>query len=385
MSDNNRLAANCNRSVNISSKLTLPEYIFDIRASYHGNQIFVSASDNSVYLFDYDLNRVFSAPNAHKDTITSISCAASLPHVYYSSSSDKTFALWDSRMQQPSNRIRFKEEVRTFCVNSSDNLLVVGEEDEIGFYDLRSLSDSSSKPRSLGRYSDVHSDVVTHLSFSPMNSNILVSAGEDGLLAVYALDAPAEEDAVISILNTDCAVNRLGFFGSNYEGIYCLSTIETATLWHFPSAQRISFFPTVREQLSVDYLVDCLFDTSSQQLFMMVGNHDGLWNFAKVEPGTIEHSSSKYHTNNATLRCICSPSQVRPSPIDLFFTGGEDGLLSVYNAQQFQTHRIPVADMSADQVSKAIAAPTVTNEGKGVTGGPSRVGKVVKKNRYSPY
>ncbi len=42
-------------------------------------------------------------------------------------------------------------------------------------------------------------------------------------------------------------------------GLFALSTTEIPSFWHYPSAQRIAHFPSLRETLSLDYLVNCFF------------------------------------------------------------------------------------------------------------------------------
>ena len=44
---------------------------------------------------------------------------------------------------------------------------------------------------------------------------------------------------------------------SIYLGVYSLSSVETASVWHIPSAQRVGQFGDIRERMGVDYLVDC--------------------------------------------------------------------------------------------------------------------------------
>ena len=151
---------------------------------------------------------------------------------------------------------RLKYEVKALSVSFNDSLMAVGAQSSVLFYDLRSslqsnmdiqlqnsnCNDSFKSSRPLGQYSNTHSDEITQLLFHPRQQQVLVSAGEDGLMSVFDTSRSSEEDAVMSILNNDCPIQKMGFFGHDSEGIYCLSTIETASLWHFPSAQRLLNF-----------------------------------------------------------------------------------------------------------------------------------------------
>eukprot|EP01040_Poterioochromonas_malhamensis_P003956 gene3956-4233_t len=358
------LHLNCQHSVTVPTSSRQAEYVFDIKQSYSDNKLLVSASNHSITVYDYDLN-LYHTHVAHSDTITNIAFSKSSSNVYYSSSADNSVMIWDSRNLNAPCKVKFDEEVAAMIVNDSDNLLVVNQGIDILFYDMRTLV-SNKKPKPLGRYSDVHSDQVTQLAFSPTNPNILISGAEDGLIGVYALDAVEAEEAVASILNTDCPVSKIGFFGNNYEGVYSLSTVETSTLWHFPSAQRISSFQNIREQTNMDYLVDCIYENGNGQLYMMIGNHEGHTQLVIVNPNAIEEYSNIMNYNNTTMRCVCAPLRLNQGGLTTLYTGGEDGKINLLKQGDPAT------------------AVSNSNQRASVEIGAARV-QVTKKNRYSPY
>ena len=367
-------------SVTIPSSTPNPEYIFDIKSSYYEEKLLISASNNYLYLYNHDLQMIRSHP-AHSDSITSIQFARTVPNIYYSASTDKIFALWDDRSQPvPQSKLTLAEEINAMAVNPLDNLLLINENNEILFYDLRMISSSQKKVKPLGRYSDVHTDMVTQIHFSPADPNIFISGAEDGLIGVYSLTAGAEEDAVLSILNTDCPVNKIGFFGANFEGVYAISTIETATLWHHPSAQRLSSFQTIREELHLDYLVDCTFDPFSSELLMYVGTHEGQSNFLHMEPNSYRAiNTAPIHCHNTTIRCIRSPDMNLNRPLQTIFSGGEDGRLCKLMKTNQPISFTPTMQAIAPTLSNSDNSPQRVAEV-----GASRV-KVTKKTRYSPY
>ena len=51
-------------------------------------------------------------------------------------------------------------------------------------------------------------------------------------------------------------------------GLFSLSTTETASFWHGPSAQRLCFYPTLRESLAADYLVGNTINLSIDTFFV---------------------------------------------------------------------------------------------------------------------
>ena len=55
------------------------------------------------------------------------------------------------------------------------------------------------------------------MKFRP-DSAVVMTGGEDGLICAYNTSVGVSEDAVISILNTECPTRRIGYFGTGNEG-----------------------------------------------------------------------------------------------------------------------------------------------------------------------
>lgn len=323
-----------NRSISlISSKdlienATEIEYIFELKLSCDSSHLFASASDKSVHIFDVSSGSKIGNIKAHNDTINSVVTSNNDSNIFNTCSSDNYVKSWDIRTpQQCVGSIKFSEEVNAISVNRTDLLLAVASENKIFFYDNRMVMGGSqlSFRKHLGLYSDIHSDIVTQLQFLShpnFNDSCLLSGGEDGLMCVYNTASSEYEDAVISIMNTDCPIRKFGFFGPSLEGIYCLSTIETASLWHYPSAQRISSFPDIRTAANVDYLVNCEFDPSTSELFMIAGTNDGTTKFIEMQPNQFDVFDS-FTLPDSVIRSTCS--LVRNNVFEGIFLGGEDG------------------------------------------------------------
>jgi WD40 repeat protein len=382
-------------SVELPSSSQNKEYIFDIKSSSVEDKLLLSASNYYLYLYNPDLN-LLRSHSAHSDTITSISFAKTAESIYYSSSLDKTVAIWDYRAPPVAqHRLKFNAEVNAMAVNPLDNLLLINENNEILFYDLRMIISTDKKPKALGRYSDVHSDMVTQLYFSPGGDpNIFMSGAEDGLIGVYSLTAGASEDAVLNVLPTESPINRIGFHGPGYEGIYATSTIETATLWHYPSSQRLHAFNNIREQLGVDYLVDCIFDPTDSALYMGIGNHEGQMNFLHMSPESFQViNQTPLHCHSSTVRCIHSPDVEKRRPLQTIYSGGEDGRLSMIVKRNAG---VPLAQFSTvapasqpipsneQQQTQSSSSSSPNNRRTAMDIGAARV-KVTHKNRDKPY
>lgn len=150
-----------------------------------------------------------------------------------------------------------------------------------------------------------------------------MSAAEDGLMCVFDTSVSEGDEAVTSILNTECPIRRFGFFGESNEGIYTLSTVETASFWHYPSSQRISMFPELRETFQVDYLVDCMCLNDHNDIHLVAGKFNGGISLLKVNPAGLELSCSLENGHKAMVRSSLCLNKGDAST-SYIFTGAED-------------------------------------------------------------
>ena len=319
-----------------TSSSATPEYIFDICTSPDAEHHCISLSDGSIGVFSA---RTFesmlpSRIHAHSDRINSVKYSPSDSNIIVTASADHSVCVWDMRVShtsssssgnnvnRPAQKIILPGEVSSASVGVNGSLLAAAYENSLRFYDFRQLTN-----RPLGEYSDCHTDEITTVEFSPLQgSSLLLSGGEDGLVVVYDPSVSTNGEAVVSIMNAECPTRRIGFFGRGYEGIYCLSSVETASIWHYPSARRISNFHNIRESTRCDYLIDCLYQDSSDSLYMLAGDHEGKGIITKLQPGNIHSIYGNLNGgHDATLRC-CTYQQQLGENMGLV-TGAEDGKL----------------------------------------------------------
>jgi WD40 repeat protein len=311
-------------------------YVFDIDRNCDNSCILASLSDQSVLLYDSSLLTAKGKINAHKDKINSIEASVNSPFVFYSASSDKSVSVWDIRISCEKSisvaNIKHPGEVTGLSVTMNDTLLASACGTTISFFDIR-YTGNGSKPSKLGEYSDVHTDEITQLKFNRLYPSNLVSAAEDGLICLYDTSKQEEEEAVISILNTECPIRRFGFFGKENEGIYCLSTTETASVWHHPSAIRVGNFMNIRQESCVDYLVDCIYNNEDESLSLIAGTYEGKGKVINLEPTCSQVTGECDSGHNASIRCAIAGQTVdnmRGCVFNQLITGGEDSQICVW-------------------------------------------------------
>jgi WD40 repeat protein len=325
------------------------DYIFDIEISCNNALVLASVSDMHVNIYDSSTFSTVGKVQVHEGKINCLESSTFDPNIFFTGSDDRSVKIWDMRsLPVPIGSNHMLDDVSGVSCGLDGWLMAAGCGTAINFYDLR--MNSSGGIRKLGEYSDIHTDMITQIKFHPLRSTILTSAAEDGLICIYDTSVAAEEEAVMSILNTECPVRRYGFFGDNLEGLYSLSTVETASIWHFNSAQRISDFPNIRETTGADYLVDCLYDPTSADrdaLNLLVGKYDGLGYVVNVEPNDLVPTSVRLTGGHiATIRCAKMFSRSTGGLSPLIITGGEDARLNVWES---------ISESTAPAVSSATA------------------------------
>lgn len=204
----------------------------------------------------------------------------------------------------------------------------------------------------------------------------------------------------MSIMNTECAVRETGFFGcapgacgptgqrqqQALEGVFCLSTVETASFWHYSSAQRIGYFPSIRSGVSADYLVTCWHEDSG--VFLLAGNNEGGGIVCEVNPSSVAVvgalTAEGGHTD--TIRCATAIVEHGPDGHSRRFllSGGEDGRLCMWKNDSEAAELTATSSTSAGYSSSSRSSggiPRIARSGGGATTHRNRS----KNIRYAPY
>ncbi|CAG8494305.1 13444_t:CDS:10 [Acaulospora colombiana] len=204
-------------------------YIFDIVAT--STFCVASGSNNELNSWNYnDSSLTFNGKLAyHTDTVTNLKIHKNQSLI--SSSKDGRVAIWDLRAPrvEPAQVLQGRVPLLSFDINNSDTVLaagteLVGEDAKIIFWDLRN-------PSIISQFVESHSDDITQIQFHPTSPSQFISGSVDGLICIFDLKNFDEDDDLIGVLNSGSSINRAGYFGSGGEYVYCLTHIETFSLW----------------------------------------------------------------------------------------------------------------------------------------------------------
>ncbi|KAK4777174.1 hypothetical protein SAY86_005862 [Trapa natans] len=256
------------------------DYVFEITPKFDWTMMGVSLSTNAVKLYSPETGQFCGECRGHTATINRISFSGpSGPHVLHSCSSDGTIRAWDTRTFKEVSCIRAGHSQEIFCFSfggSSNVLLSAGCDSQILFWDWRNKMQMACLEES-------HVDDVTQVQFVPEQPNTLVSASVDGLICVFDTAGDIDDDDHMeSVINVGTSIGKIGMFGRNYEKLWCLTHIETLSVWDWKNCANIGNFEDTRSLASnswkngqVDYFVDCHHED------------DGLWVIGATNLGAL--------------------------------------------------------------------------------------------------
>lgn len=271
---------------------------------------------------------------------------------------------------------RNEEEALSMSIGYEGKVIAVGSNrGRVHFVDIRS-------GRRLGTYENGHQQAVTKCIFQQTPSTsattsvttpTLISTSEDGLICVYDTTKPSEELALENIINVQSPVREAGFFGPQSEAIYCLTGDESLKLYSArDSICRRDSGQQLRNILSqqveanvgaacrVDYLVDCIWDSTSNQLLLLAGSASG--DASVFQVGEID-ISPVYHLGGGHQGVVRAWGRLSSST---FLTAGEDARLCEWNIQ--------VTTQPAPALNSRITYANNGNDNRKVM--PARGGKI---------
>ncbi|XP_062088461.1 WD repeat-containing protein GTS1 isoform X2 [Humulus lupulus] len=300
----------------------------------------VSMSTNVVKLYSLVTGQYHGECKGHSDTINHISFSApSTQHVLHSCSSDGTVKAWDTRTFQEVSSISAgpSQEIFSFSFGgSTDNLLSAGCKSQILFWDWRNK-------KQVACLEDSHVEDVTQVHFIPRQPNKLLSASVDGLICIFDTDGDInDDDKLESVINVGTSIGKVGFFGDKFQKLWCLSHIETLSIWDWNDARNEGDFQDARSIASnswtsdqVDYFVDCHYSEEEERLWVVGGTNSGTLGYFPVNykgEATIGSPEAVLvGGHGGIVRSVLPVSSIcggpNHSPGMFGWTGGEDGRL----------------------------------------------------------
>ncbi|KAJ1282348.1 hypothetical protein BS78_03G044900 [Paspalum vaginatum] len=323
------------------------DYVFQIASCQEISTLAVSLSTNALKFYSPATGQYLGECKGHEGTIHEISFSAPLsPQVICSCSSDGTVRAWDTRNFNQVSLLRggMSQEMFSFSFGgSSGNLLAAGSNAQVLLWDWRNSKQVACLEES-------HMDDVTQVKFTPNQQSKLITAAVDGLICVFDTDGDIDEDNhLLSVMNVETSVAKVGFFGNGYQKLWCLTHIETLSIWNWTDGAREMNMEDARSLATdrwnldqVDYFVDCHYSQPDDQLWLIGGTTAGTLGYFPVrnDPaaaiGSAEAVLEGGHTG--VVRTVYPAARTHQSlgqNKGIFgWTGGEDGRLCCWHSDE---------------------------------------------------
>ncbi|CAL5357617.1 unnamed protein product [Camellia sinensis] len=352
------------------------DYVFQIVPEDDWTSMAVSLSTNAVKLYSAVTGQYLGECKGHSSTINQISFSApTTPHLLHSCSSDSTIRAWDSRSFQQVSSVSAgpSQEIFSFSFGGpGDNLLAAGSKSQIFFWDWRTKKQVACLEES-------HMEDVTQVHFVPDHQNKLVSASVDGLICLFDTSASIDDDDHLeSVINVGTSIGKVGFFGEASQKLWCLTHIETLSVWDWKDARIEVNFKNARSLASdnwaldhVDYFVDCHYSMKDDHLWVIGGTNAGTLGYFPVNyegTGSIGSPEAVLHGGHTGIvRTVLPLSGMRSGPTHsrgvFGWTGGEDGRLCCWMSDE-------LSDVNRSWISSELVVKSPTTR---------------KKRRHHPY
>ncbi|KAK4355680.1 hypothetical protein RND71_024651 [Anisodus tanguticus] len=314
------------------------DYVFQIVPKNDWTSMAVSLSTNTIKLYSLATGQYIGECNGHTSTINQISFSSpSSPHVLHSCSSDGTLRAWDTRSFQQVFSVSGgpSQEIFSFSFGGANhNLLAAGCNSQILFWDWRTK-------RQIACLEESHTEDVTQVHFIPGYDDRLISASVDGLMCLFDTGGDINDDEqLVSVLNVGTSIGKVGFLGEKNQKLWCLTHIETLSVWDWKDERTVASFEDARSLASkswmadsVDYFVDCHYSVEEDRFWVIGGTNGGSLGYFPVSYketraiGPPEAVLCGGH--EGIIRSVLSgvPGETMDNHGIFGWTGGEDGRL----------------------------------------------------------
>lgn len=328
-------------------------YVLDIDVSKSAEEqnsqtVAILCSDKTIRLYNKETLACLQEYSARPGVLSGVRFSHTNSNLVFSACSDATVKLWDARVSgtgaaqeyngYPSNVFI------SFDVSCNDLIVCAGTEkvDEdafLVFWDGRYVPNTESK-EPLGAYSESHNDDVTQVRFHPTNPSLVATGSTDGLVNVFDLNESNEDDALSSTCNSDSSVNVIGWAGSDYKQVYCLTHDEGFVWWDLAQVDTeepitLCKVEDMREYVSgcsMDYLISGVYREKQNTLLLLGGSHNGDISVLNCDLGKVTHVKTLTGGHTGTVRAVywCGGD-------DTVITGGEDAQLLVWKPKAKDT------------------------------------------------
>lgn len=331
-------------------------YVLHISAYFGNNKIKLVAGLSDYQCVLYDIEQGFHkgiTQQIHDDIITDIKLVDE--NLFYSSSQDGTIKLWDLRdMKNPSSVFSDdtdgEDQLKPInCFGLSCDGKFIGAGTNVVDADAYVLFWDCRNPKVLGGYWETHTDDVTSIEFHPNKANTMLSGSTDGLINLFDISAPNEDDALQNSFNVESSIRKLKWVNiKNEDRIGCITDMETIQFWNTEdSSPYLNFSRKILGSTmyirSSDnaYIADIhqpCFEENSE-IVILGGSNVQKGEYIKSVALNDDNLKpfSTFVENKQIVRCSCYKN-------DVFITAGESGIISVWEETDEYVNKVQLKE-----------------------------------------
>ncbi|XP_017045435.1 WD repeat-containing protein 89 [Drosophila ficusphila] len=354
------------------------EYVLSLSADQGFTRVAAGLSSSAVHIYNLDAgagtlsNFSFLPPSeGQKVTTCGVRFLDEGPHNILVGTTDGYVRLYDLRLKGEQARFSYTQHpevapvpksISCFDRNANGRIICCGTNQFhsnvfLLFYDVR-------ERRQMGVYCDSHEDDITSVRFHAQNPDLLSTGSVDGLINVFDVKEPDEEEALLNTFNTESSVARLQWHRNVYDKdvVSCITTTCDFKSYESEEGDELASFerPAITTAIARKNVANLnVIGAHNQEdggVFLLAGT-----NYNK---GEIMRSVSV--TSKNTLQPLANfqgnKQIVRDSLFDakrgLLVTGGECGIVTVW---------------------------TQHSEGSAIAGDKLKVKKEKKSRKQAPY
>ncbi|XP_065087940.1 WD repeat-containing protein 89 [Ochlerotatus camptorhynchus] len=319
----------------------------NLALSNDGRKLAVGLSRKVLQLYDLGTNGELVLCNAefakYKSAIKGAKFFGNNPNTLMVCTEEGDVNLYDLRTGNTVHRFDDvsegpKKTMTAFDINQNDRVMCASTEVQKGgdsfllFFDIRERS-------FLGSYWECHSEDVTNVRFHPTNPDLLSSASVDGLINVFDISKPNEDDALQDCFNVENSIESINWHSSptDKDWISCITTTNDFHLYEVETQEivvefdRESITEYTKRTSSMDCNVINTHNDGSAGFFLLAGS-----NYNKGECLRSLRYDNKHflpHRNFLHNKQIIRAS-VYNEKEHCLITTGESGLITVWRSAE---------------------------------------------------
>ncbi|EDX06430.1 WD repeat-containing protein 89 [Drosophila simulans] len=327
------------------------EYVLSLAADQEFSRMAAGLSNSAVHIYNLDsgagkLENFSYLPPTDSPQHVSICGVRFLdegPHNILVGTTDGYVRLYDLRLRGEQARFKYTQHpnvppvpksLSCFDRNANGRIICCGTEQFhsnafLVFFDVR-------ERQQMGVYFESHEDDITSLRFHAQNPDLLATGSVDGLVNVFDVKEPDEDEALLNTFNTESSVYRLAWHKNVYDKdiISCVTTTGDFKSYECEEGDEVASFErpdvtaAIRRKKAANFNLINAHNQEDGGVFLLAGT-----NFNK---GEILRSVSVTSKNSLQPLANFQGNKqiVRDSLFDskrsLLFTGGESGIVTVW-------------------------------------------------------